>query len=156
MEWANIKDKVYYTDNGYFRRIISYNLTLEDWENWINFVNTNYKVVFKSYQSQETTDKISLSDIKSYWEGKEQDGFMASIYLENVQINCFFNGSDDLDNDIDATEVNKIEQHYIILEYMKDISKCLNKKIFLEKDYYEEDLKILIEVDKHGIIYPVF
>ena len=91
MEWKNIKDIIYNVDDGKFRNIICYDLTINDWENWIDFVNVNYKVSFKSYQTQKVKDKILFTDIKDYWEGREEYGFMASIYIQDVQVNCFFN-----------------------------------------------------------------
>ncbi|KGO92213.1 hypothetical protein [Flavobacterium subsaxonicum] len=153
MDWKNIKDKFYYIDNGKFRNIICYDLTLNDWEKWINFVNINYKVSFKSYQTQVVKDYIVLTDIKEYWEGLNEYGFMASIYIEDVQINCFFNDSSDLDNDIDAFEINKVEQHNTIVKYISNISKCLNKKVYLERDDFEDDdSKILIEVYNSDVV----
>lgn len=155
MEWTKIKDKIYYTDNGRFRNIICYNLTLEDWGKWVDFVNTNYNVNFKSYKTQNIKNKISLDDLQNFWNGDDVDGFMATIFIENVQINCFFNVSDHLDNDIDVFEISEIRQHEIIIEYIKNVSGCIDRNVYLTKDDYEDEPRKLIEVYKKNIVYYI-
>ena len=61
--------------------------------------------------------------------------------------------SSDLDNDIDASEINKLEQHNTIVQYLSNISKCLNKKVYLERDHYEDvGSKILIQVYNSDVV----
>lgn len=43
MNWKDLKDKIYYWD-GSWRDIYVQESTRDDWENWINLVNANYKI----------------------------------------------------------------------------------------------------------------
>ncbi len=153
MEFEQIKKSIYYTDNGIFRNIYSCNLKLNDWNKWIDVVNSNFKLDFKSYKTNESKDKIVFEDIKKFWDGIDLDGFMASIFINDFQINCFFNGINDFEADIDALEILNEDQHKSIINFMIITSKCFDKSVFLEHDFTDSEEKRILEVKSDYIKY---
>lgn len=154
MEWKNLKEKVYYEDGGSLRDIYVFETTIEDWERWIDLVNQNYRVEFYNGFTEEKSDQIDVGVVKQYWEGKTEMSNWATIFIYNFQIKCYFFISQEIENDISPKEFLSIEDHLHLMEYLKAVSGCLNKKVFLtEENYQKEYIKeaTLIEVEKEKV-----
>ena len=151
MNWKEIQESVYYLD-GSLRDIYVQNVTKDDWLTWINFVNKNYQLSMKVHETDEIYNKINNELILDYWHGKYENCSTASIFLDGIKINTHFFSSLEIENDITPLEINSIEDHQKLLNYLIDISKILKKTIILTAENSPEI--ILIQVNGDKISYP--
>ncbi len=119
MNWQTLKDKIYYLD-GSLRDIYILDTTKDDWKNWTDFVNKNYKTSFHIYETETTKDKIDFSIILEYWMGKKDSSAMATVYVDNIVIKAYFFDDQEIENDITPTEFNSIDDHKRLMKFMTD------------------------------------
>ena len=149
MDFQKLKDKIYYSD-GSLRDIYVHNTTKEDWQIWADFVNKNYRTSFHFYETQVKEDKVDISKIFDYWNGIHDNCSRASIYIDNIQINAHFFDDKEIENDISPKEINSIEEHNKLVDYMIGLSNALSKKVVLTAE--NEPNVVLISVDKDKVI----
>jgi hypothetical protein len=138
-DWKKIKEDIYFID-GSFRDIYSNNITENQWEKWVYYVNENYEIQWGN------KNKIDFEIIKHNWKNNIQLD-TAKIFIKNIQINNHFFG--DFENDIDPREINDVDDHNCIINYMKDISGIMDTVIYLS---CENDKKnYLIKIYKNEI-----
>ena len=140
--WEKIKEEIYFID-GSLRDIYVNNITENEWELWVNYVNKNYKIDWNNKK------KIDFEIIKNNWK-EIMPQYTAKMFIENIQINNHFFG--DFENDIDPAEIKNIYDHNCIIKYMKDISEILNKTVYLSEENWRNDYLIKIYKEKiYGI-----
>lgn len=148
MDWQLLKDKVYYWD-GSWRDIYVHNTTREDWQIWADFVNTNYKTSFHIYDTEARKDKVDLAKILDYWNGIKENCSTATVYIDNIQVNAHFFTDEEIENDITPNEINSMDDHNKLMDYMTRLSKVLNKTVVLTPENKSDF--VLISVDKDEI-----
>ena len=140
--WEKIKEEIYFID-GSLRDIYVNNITENEWELWVNYVNKNFKTDWNN------KNEIDFEIIKNNWK-ENMPQYTAKIFIENIQINNHFFG--DFENDIDPAEIKNIYDHNCIIKYMKDISEILNKTVYLSEENWRNDYLIKIYKEKiYGI-----
>ena len=148
MIWEKIKTDIYYSD-GSLRDIYVLDSTIEDWKKWIGFINENYQVKFKYFDNQgnkKIESKINFDEVSKYWNNYE-NSISAEFLVGEVLLKCYFFSINEIENDIFPEEVKTIEQHNLIIEYLKSISKILNKEVILSPENYSEGFRKLITID---------
>ena len=148
MIWEKIKTDIYYSD-GSLRDIYVLDSTIEDWKKWIGFINENYQVKFKYFDNQgnkKIESKINFDEVSKYWNNYE-NSISAEFLVGEVLLKCYFFSIDEIENDFFPEEVKTIEQHNLIIEYLKSISKILNKEVILTPENYSEGFRKLITID---------
>jgi hypothetical protein len=123
--WEKIKKDLYFVD-GSFRDIYINNITENQWAKWVDYVNENFKI------SWNNCNKIDFEVIKSNWKENVHPE-MAKIFIKNnIQVNCHFFG--DFENDIDPNEIQNIDDHNCIINYMRNISEILDANVYLSSE----------------------
>ena len=153
MIWEKIKTDIYYSD-GSLRDIYVLDSTIEDWKKWIGFINENYQVKFKYFDNQgnkKIESKINFDEVSKYWNNYE-NSISAEFLVGEVLLKCYFFSSDEIENDFFPEEVKSLEQHYLISDYLKSISKILNKEIILTPENYSEGFKKLITINGFDVL----
>ena len=150
MNWKKLKDKIYFWD-GSWRDIYIPNTTEKDWNKWINFVNENYQVDWYNGKAEADQNKIDFNVILEYWNGNHDLCSTAKIFIDKIQINAHFFDDQEIENDIDPREFKSITDHNRLMQFMKGISRILNKKVFLTPENEHET--ILITADGENIVY---
>ncbi len=148
MIWEKIKTDIYYSD-GSLRDIYVLDSTIEDWKKWIGFINENYQVKFKYFDNQgnkKIESKINFDEVSKYWNNYE-NSISAEFLVGEVLLKCYFFSIDEIENDFFPEEVKTIEQHNLIIEYLKSISKILNKEVILTPENYSEGFRKLITIN---------
>jgi hypothetical protein len=148
MIWEKIKTDIYYSD-GSLRDIYVLDSTIEDWKKWIDFINENYQVKFKYFDNQgnkKIESKINFDEVSKYWNNYE-NSISAEFLVGEVLLKCYFFSIDEIENDFFPEEVKTIEQHNLIIEYLKSISKILNKEVILTPENYSEGFRKLITIN---------
>lgn len=148
MDWQILKDKIYNWDGSY-RDIYVHNTTKEDWQIWADFVNKNYKTSFHIYDKEEKKDKVDLTKIFDYWKGTQENCSTATVFVDNIQVNAHFFTEEEIENDITPNEINSIDDHNKLMNFMTNLSKVLNKTVVLTPENQAET--VLISVDKDEI-----
>ena len=148
MIWEKIKTDIYYSD-GSLRDIYVLDSTIEDWKKWIGFINENYQVKFEYFDNQgnkKIESKINFDEVSKYWNNYE-NSISAEFLVGEVLLKCYFFSIDEIENDFFPEEVKTIEQHNLIIEYLKSISKILNKEVILTPENYSEGFRKLITIN---------
>jgi hypothetical protein len=138
--WEKIKEKIYFRD-GSWRIIYTNNINEKQWEKWVNHVNENYKIIWNN------TNKIDFEIIKNNWKN-DCCSETAKIFIGHIQINCHF--FRDFENDIDPDEIQSIDDHFSIIDYMKNISKVLDATVYIAGENTHENYFFLIYKDKYS------
>ena len=147
MEWQDLKKNVYYLD-GSLRDIYINNVTNIDWQVWTDFVNKNYKTSFHVYEKSITTDKIDFSVVLDYWKGNKDSSCMATVFVDDIIIKAYFFDSEQIENDLTPTEINSIDDHDKLLNYLTKLSKVLNKQVILTPENEVENILVAIDKDE--------
>ena len=147
MDWNKLRSGIYHVD-GSWRDVYVLNATRDDWQRWIAHVNTTYKVSFiaENYEAGEATDKINAGFIDDRWD-EEHYTACASVFLNEVQVNCHFFMDNEIENDIDPKQVKSLDDHLMIMSYMKAISTLLGKEVILTKENCEDAIWIRVNGD---------
>ena len=148
MDWQILKEKIYYWD-GSWRDIYVHDTTKEDWQIWADFVNKNYKTSFHTYDREVRTNNVDLTQIFDYWDGLRENCSTATVYIDNIQVNAHFFTDQEIENDITPEEINSIDDHNKLVNYMIGLSTLLNKIVVLTPENAPDI--ILISVDKEKI-----
>ncbi|UOE38998.1 hypothetical protein [Chryseobacterium oryzae] len=155
MDWKYLKEKIYFSD-GSLRDIYVLNTSREDWQKWIDFVNGNYKVDFQYSNEQEircSSDKIIAKYVYDYWDAKSEFMVNASIKVGSVLVKCYFFDESEIENDITPVEVNSIENHNDIVDYLKNVSCTLNKETIMTLENYSPEYEeVLMIINNEQII----
>ncbi len=152
MDWNTLREKIYYLD-GSFRDIYVLNTTRKDWEEWIDMVNNNYCVKFYTEEMEEVKNAIDKSLVFDFWDKKTVLSNRVSIFLDSIVINCFFACEQEIDNDIIPKEINTIDDHDKLMNYLKNVSKTLDKQVVMTPEsIYPNDNPNLIIVEKEETI----
>jgi hypothetical protein len=154
MDWETLRKKIYYID-GSLRDIYVKNTNIEDWEKWIDLINTGYKVAFYNAQSGKIESQIDKSIVFDYWNEKTDLLSNVTIQLEGILVKCYFFGGDEIENDITPLEINSVEDHNRLVNYLKDVSICLGKEVILTPENYSDYDRKLIIVNSNEIEFDL-
>ena len=150
MNWTELKEKIYYWD-GSWRDLYILQTNLDDNLKWTNYVNENYRIEWFNGLTQADEKKIDYEVIKEFWNGNHDLCSTAKVFIDKIQINNHFFDNEEIENDIDPREINSIEDHEIVVKYMKDLALLLDKTIILTPENDKEI--VLMKVSKDGIEY---
>lgn len=144
MDWSELRNGVYQID-GSWRDIYVLNVTRDDWRKWIEHVNVTYRVTFtaEDYKDGAVSNKVDTGFIDYRWD-EERYVACASVFLYAVQINCHFFTDEKIENDIDPKQIETIDDHYRLIDYMKAVSKLLSKEVILTAENSEECVSIRV------------
>jgi hypothetical protein len=147
MNWNELRDRVYHID-GSWRDIYVLNATRDDWKKWIAHVNDTCRVSFvaENYEDEKAIDKINAGFIDYRWD-EEHYTTCASVFLNEVQVNCHFFMDNEIENDIDPKQVKSLDDHLMIMSYMKAISTLLGKEVILTEENCEDAIWIRVDGD---------
>jgi hypothetical protein len=148
LEWSYIKSKLYFLD-GSLRDILIYDMNNEIWQKWIEYINTNFKVRFKNYFNDDELNYINYDSLKKVWNEGRKLYYYALVDLGGIFVNCYFNTSLELNQDISPSEIKSISDHNILMDYLKYVSLLLNREIILTEEMDEES--ILLKIKKGEI-----
>ncbi|UOU96897.1 hypothetical protein MUU74_10370 [Chryseobacterium daecheongense] len=154
MDWQYLKDKVYFSD-GSLRDIYVLDTLRSDWQKWIDFVNENYKIKFEycDYDGNlKFDDKIISKPVFDFWDKKNDFTVNATINVGNIIVKCYFFTEEELENDIEPLEVKNIDYHDQIIEYLKSVSKILNKEVILTTESYSANYDVLVTVNNNHVL----
>lgn len=144
IEWIFEKD-------GALRDIYVQNSTISDWEKVVDLLNSEYKLTFGVYEDN-LTDKIDFGYVKTMFadETGELETKSATIDLSGIVVKCFFFLENQIEFDINPTEIKTQSDFNKITDFMKSISLKLEKQITLCGENQPEFPLIKIDT-KNGI-----
>jgi len=144
IEWIFEKD-------GALRDIYVQNSTISDWEKVVDLLNSEYKLTFGVYEDN-LTDQIDFGYVKTMFadETGELETKSATIDLSGIVVKCFFFLENQIEFDINPTEIKTESDFNKITDFMKSISSKLEKQITLCGENQPEFPLIKIDT-KNGI-----
>jgi hypothetical protein len=144
IEWIFEKD-------GALRDIYVQNSTISDWEKAVDLLNSEYKLTFGVYEDN-LTNKIDFGYVKTMFadETGELETKSATIDLSGIVVKCFFFLENQIEFDINPTEIKTESDFNKITDFMKSISSKLEKQITLCGENQPEFPLIKIDT-KNGI-----
>ena len=148
MDWQLLRDKIYYLD-GSLRDIIVRNTNRNDWLLRIDFVNSNYQIEFTVDGSDDILNQIDKEIVFNNFDSPDKT-LNCSVYLGQIILKCyFFHG--EIENDITPREINTLDDHNNLVEYLVKISTLLNKRVILCDEGFTENRTELIVADNGHI-----
>ncbi len=128
--WKNI-EWIFETD-GALRDIYVQNTTISDWEKVVDLLNSHYKLTF-GVDNENLSDKIDFDYVKTMFadETGELETKSATIDLNGIIIKCYFFLKDQIEFDINPTEIKSEKELNVITEFMTSISSELKKQVTL-------------------------
>lgn len=129
MEITNaVLDKVFFND-GSLRDIYVIDVNLTNWQKFFDWIRTStWDIVI--YKDGHVT-VYDETDVAHFFEEKDNHSILMSINTNGVLINCHFFSEDELEFDIDPKEVNSKSEANAVFEFMKNLSKILDKDSIL-------------------------
>lgn len=148
--WDNIK-WIFEPDGWLLRDIYIQDVTLSDWEQLIDFLNCTYNLKF----GEEDSKQIDKDYVVNYITDNtgEIETKKLTIDLNGIKINCYFFLQDEIEFDINPTEIKLFRDFERLEEFMTSISKVLRRQVTLTG---ENDPKFpLIKIDYEKRIYKI-
>ncbi|QXP57810.1 hypothetical protein H0I25_08530 [Cellulophaga sp. HaHa_2_95] len=148
-DWNNIE--WIFEKDGALRDIYVQNATISDWEKAVDLLNSKYKLTFGVYEDN-LTDKIDFEYVKTMFaeETSELETKSATIDLNGITVKCYFFLENQIEFDINPTEIKTELELNTITDFMKSISSKLEKQITLCGENQPEFPLIKIDI-KNGI-----
>ncbi|RYE37344.1 MAG: hypothetical protein EOP48_28900 [Sphingobacteriales bacterium] len=143
MNWKELRDKIYYQD-GSLRDIYIKDTTQEDWRKWVDYVTANYPVAFTTHDGDVTSDKIDFSKVVDLWNGSLDSSISATIHVGGILVKAYFFSDEEIENDITPKEVNTLDDHNGLVEYLMGLSKALKKNVVLTPENEPETTLISV------------
>ena len=147
--WKNIE--WIFEKDGALRDIYVQNATISDWEKVVDLLNSEYKLTYGVYEDN-LTDKIDFGYVKTMFadETGELETKSATIDLSGIVVKCFFFLENQIEFDINPTEIKTESEFNKITDFMKSVSSKLEKQITLCGENQSEFPLIKIDT-KNGI-----
>ena len=147
MTWEELKRGVYQVD-GSWRDIYVLNTNRDDWQKWAEYINKNHVVSWyaEKYNGSITQASINTSFIKHKWDSEHYIA-TSRIFLAEIQINCHFFIEARVENDVDPSQINSMDDHNRPMDYMKATSALLGKEVILTEENIEEAVWIKVNGD---------
>jgi len=146
--WENIN--WIFKPDGSLRDIYVQDTSLNDWGNLIDLLNSEYNL---NYFSE---NKIDKDKVYKYLEDEtgEVEFSTVSIELEKLKINCHFFMIEQIEFDVEPSEIKTQSDFEKILSFMTKVSSALKKQITLtgENDATFPLIKINVEENVFKII----
>lgn len=129
MEITNeVLDNVFFND-GSLRDIYVIGVNLRDWQKFVDWIWTStWDIVF--YKDGHIT-VYEENDVAHFFEEKDNHSILMSINTNCILINCHFYSEDEIELDIDPKEVKSKSEANAVFEFMKNLSKILDKESIL-------------------------
>ncbi|SDR86098.1 hypothetical protein SAMN05216490_0079 [Mucilaginibacter mallensis] len=148
MKWQQLRNSIYYLD-GTLRDIYVQGTTKDDWLIWADFVNQNYKVSFNPVGTNLVEGKIDVNKaFENCFNSDEGECSIATVFLDDILVQIYFFSADEIENDITPVEINSIEDHNKLVNYMLGVSRALKKKVILTPDSQPENELISVYLDE--------
>lgn len=154
MNWEYLKNNIYFSD-GSLRDIYVLNTSRIDWENWIDFVNKNYKIEFNYFEKNGefvSSKKIISEKVFERWDGINDLIVDATLNISGILIKCYFFSEDEIENDITPLEVKTFEHHHQLMDYLSSVSKILDKEVILTIENYSSSAEKLVTINNDQIL----
>jgi len=154
VNWEYLKDNIYFSD-GSLRDIYVLNTSRIDWENFIDFVNKNYKIEFNYFEKNGeffSSKKIISEKVFERWDGINDLVVDATLNISGILIKCYFFSEDEIENDITPLEVKTLEHHHQLMDYLSSVSKILDKEVILTIENYSSSAEKLVTINNDQIL----
>jgi hypothetical protein len=146
MEWEAFKDLIYVRDGSMIDIYIS-DTNRKDWDKWIHFVNNNYKIIFCNTVDGQKFSKINSKSILINW-GNPEAGFSSDVLIESIVISSYFTTEHEIENVLTPWHITSFEKHLELMNYMRNISVLLGKKVLLATEEGRNGSSITAEGNK--------
>jgi hypothetical protein len=134
MTWDELRNGVYEID-GSWRDIYVLGTTREDWLKWANYANNNFSLTWRDAESEEdnVSNKIDLERIIRHFDSHM---FVSSVrvFVSGITVNAHFFTENEIENDIDPSQIRSLEDHNNLMSYMRSVSSLLNKEVILTSE----------------------
>jgi hypothetical protein len=148
MNWQQLRNNIYYLD-GSLRDIYVHETTKDDWIKWADFVNQNYKVSFNPVGTNIVEDKIDINKaFENCFNSEDGECSIATVFIDDILVQIYFFLEEEIENDITPVEINSVDDHNKLVNYLTGVSKALNKKVILTPESGPEEELISVYIDE--------
>jgi hypothetical protein len=153
MEWEQLQKNVY-RHNGALRDIYVRNASRADWAAWVALVNRDYPVrwAVEAYNEEIPASRIDADFIARWWDDGDRTSASATVFLGHIRVQCYFFGESELENDICPAEIQSMEDHERLMQYLVAVSLTLGKEVIMTEETVE-DPQVFVRVNGRSIHY---
>ena len=124
MDWTTIKQELYFEDGSLRDIVVDADMALEKWVLICSFLYKNYRLsVF--CDGDKIDDDFNYLLVKNMLSDDEHSYYVSFSVCE-VQLHLYFWGSQYLEFDLFPNEVDSLEKHMAILDFMAQLSNLLS------------------------------
>lgn len=149
--WEELKDRVYFED-GSLRDIYIRDMGPAEWKSWIDFVNSKYRINFGVGDLE--LNRIDFDKVKHYWADTNGEYPRSSFFVCNIEVHGYFWDKEELEMDFKPKDIGSMTEHRLLVEYLTEVSKLLNRSIELTEEKYSEDSEVLMVIRGSKIDFP--
>jgi hypothetical protein len=151
--WDDIK-WIFDMDGG-IRDIYVQEVSISDWEKLIDLLNEKYSVKSVITGEERNQNQIDKEHVIKFLtdETGEMDSPFVSIDIGEIQINCHFFLTDQIEFDLNPEQINSIEDFEKVKKFMETVSQDLSNQVTLTGENSPEFP--FVKIDKSNRISKV-
>ncbi len=125
-------------------------VSINDWEKLIDYLNENFQLNYGISDDQESQEQIDKEYAIKYLqdESGEKESKSVSIDLGGITANCHFFLPDQIEFDLDPKEIKSSKDFEKVESFMKSISKTLKNQVTLTGENNIEFPLIKVDLTK--------
>jgi hypothetical protein len=153
MEWEQLQKTLYRRD-GALRDIYVRDISRAEWATWIALVNRDYLVrwTVEEYNEEKPASCIDTDFIARWWDNGERTSAQATVFLDQLHVMCYFFTETEIENDICPSEIQSLEDHERLMQYLVAVSLALGKEVILTEEAIH-DPQVFVRVNGKNIHY---
>lgn len=146
--WNDVK--WIFEPDGALRDIYVQEVSINDWEKLIDYLNENFQLNYDISDDQESQEQIDKEYTIKYLqdESGEKESKSVSIDLGGIIANCHFFLPDQIEFDLDPKEIKSSKDFEKVESFMKSISKTLKNQVTLTGENNIEFPLIKVDLTK--------
>jgi hypothetical protein len=149
--WEELKEHIYF-ENGSLRDIYIKGMGAGEWKSWADFVNSKYPTNFTV--GELDLKRIDFEKVKSYWADSDGEYPTVTFFIGHIEVRGYFWDKEELENDFKPSDIGSMAAHLLLVAYLTEVSKLLNKSIELTEEKYSEDSEVLMVITGGKIDFP--
>ncbi len=137
MIWSELKENVYFED-GSLRDIYIKDVSEQDWAKFVDYLGENNHIEWFNHLKCVSESKPNFQTILEQFQFGVEAVPPIKIFISTLQINAHIFSEDEIECTIDPKEFQSIEDHDILVSFLKKISSEINKTIIVAPENMPE------------------
>jgi hypothetical protein len=112
--------------------IMVFNVTLNDWELFFQYLSTHHKIVY-----EESGMAKPLPNFDVIFERYAETPVSVKVCFPDFTVNCFFFDVDQIEMDVLPTDISSASRAELVFTLMSDVARLLGKRVIMTPESSE-------------------